>query len=216
MDELVFRRASHALRVDLTLFKDVNGFAYHHDGFEDFVRFFAVYAEPLFIALLAALFLARGKLASRNARHGVVAAGLSAALALAVAQLIVHLWQRPRPFVGHPEVAHLFVQHATDPSFPSDHATAAFAIAVSILLRSRPAGLVALVMAVLVAVGRVAVGVHYPGDVLGGALLGSAAALLIWIPPVRRPLHELSDWAAGIYELLASWLLRQPATLPPA
>ena len=202
--------------MDLTLFREVNGLAYRHDGFEDFVRFFAVYAEYLFLALLAVLFLARGKWASRNARHGVVAAGLSAALALGAAQVIVHLWQRPRPFVSHPDVVHLFVQHATDPSFPSDHATAAFAIAVSILLRNRRVGLLALAMAILVAVGRVAVGVHYPGDVIGGALLGSAAALLLWIPPVRRPLHELADWAAGLYELVSFWLLRRPATLPPA
>ena len=202
--------------MDLTLFKDLNGFAYHHDRFEDFLRFFSVYAEYMFLALLAVLFLARGRWASRNARHGVVAAGLSAALALGAAQVIVHLWQRPRPFVAHPEVAHLFVQHATDPSFPSDHATAAFAIAVSILLRNRRIGLLAMAMAIVLAVARVAVGVHYPGDVLGGALLGSAAALLLWIPPVRRPLHELADWAAGLYEIVASWLLRQPATLPPA
>jgi undecaprenyl-diphosphatase len=202
--------------VDLTLYKELNGFAYHHDAFEDVLRFFAQSAQYFFIALLAMLFLARGKWASRNARHGVIAAGLSAALALGVAHVIGSFWDRPRPYVAHPTVSHLFVAPSGDPSFPSDHATAAFAIAVSILLRSRRTGLLALAMAVVLAISRVAVGTHYPSDVVGGALIGTSAALLLWIPPVRRRLHALADWASGVYERLVAWALRKavPSTPP--
>jgi undecaprenyl-diphosphatase len=186
--------------VDLSLFESVNGFAVRHDGFEDVLRFFAVDAQYFFMALLAVLFLARGKWESRNARHGVVAAGFSAALALGLAQVITHVWDRPRPFVAHPDVAHLFVASSPDPSFPSDHATAAFAIAVSIFLRNRRIGAVALAMAAILAVARVAVGVHYPGDVVAGALLGTLCALFFWLPAVRRPLHVFADWVAGLYD----------------
>jgi undecaprenyl-diphosphatase len=189
--------------VDLSLYKAVNGFAEHHDGFEDVLRFFAQDAQYLFIALLAVLFLARGKWASENARHGVVAAGLSALLALGIAHLITGIWDRPRPYVAHPTDAHLFVSPSADPSFPSDHTTAAFAIAVAIVLRSRRAGYLALAMATILAVARVAVGMHYPSDVLGGALIGTLAALFFWIPPVRRPLHRFADWAAGLYDRVA-------------
>jgi undecaprenyl-diphosphatase len=202
--------------VDLTLYKYLNGLAYHHDGFEDLLRFFAQDASYFFVALLALLFLARGEWASRNARHGVIAAGLSAALALGVAHVIASLWDRPRPYVAHPTVSHLFVAASGDPSFPSDHATAAFAIAVSIMLRSRRIGLLVLAMAVVLAVARVAVGVHYPSDVIGGALIGTAAALLLWIPPVRRPLHALADWVSGVYERLVAWALRKPVSSPPS
>ena len=202
--------------MDLTLYKYLNGLAYHHDGFEDLLRYFAQDAEYFFIGLLALLFLARGKWASRNARHGVIAAGLSAALALGIAHVISALWDRPRPYVAHATVSHLFVTASGDPSFPSDHATAAFAIAVSILLRSRRIGLLALAMAVVLAVARVAVGVHYPSDVVGGALIGTSVALLLWIPPVRRPLHALADWASGVYERLVAWALRKPVSSPPS
>jgi undecaprenyl-diphosphatase len=178
-------------------------------------RFFAIYAQYFFVALLAILFLARGKWSSRSARHGVIAAGLSAALALGVAHLIGSFWDRPRPYVSHPGDAHRFVSPSADPSFPSDHATAAFAIAVSLLLRSRRIGLLALAMAVVLAVSRVAIGVHYPSDAVGGALIGTGAALLLWIPPVRRQLHRLADWASWIYERLSARILRQPAPLPP-
>jgi len=190
--------------VDTSAYETINGFAYRHDAFEDVLRFFALDAQYFFVALLAVLFLARGKWASANARHGVLAAGFSAALALIVAQGISHLWERPRPYVAHPDIAHLFIPASMDPSFPSDHATAAFAIAVAIFLRSRRVGLLALALAAVLALARVAVGTHYPGDVLGGALLGAVCALVFYVPAVRAPLHRLADRAAGVYDRIVA------------
>jgi hypothetical protein len=95
--------------MDWTLYRSLNDFAYRHGWFEDPLRFFAQDAQYFFVALLAVLFLAGGKWASRNARHGVVAAGFSAALALGIAQVIVHIWERPRPYVAHPDLSHLFI-----------------------------------------------------------------------------------------------------------
>jgi undecaprenyl-diphosphatase len=148
------------------------------------------------------LFFARGKWRSVNGRHGVIAAGFSALLALGIAHLIVDLWARPRPYIAHAADAHLFIPPSPDPSFPSDHATAAFAIAVALLLRHRKAGLVALVFATVVSLARVAVGTHYPGDVLAGAAVGAFAALVFWHPSVREPLHRLAEWAGSLYERL--------------
>ena len=185
----------------------LNGWAYHHDGLEDVLRFFALQAQFFFVGLLAAVFLVRGKWRTVSGRHGVIAAGFSAALALGVAQVISHLWERPRPYLAHPASAHLFIAPSHDGSFPSDHATASFAIAVAIFLRHRKVGAVALAMATVVSVARVAVGTHYPGDVLAGAVLGSASALLLWIPPIRERLHRLADWLGGVYESIARRVL---------
>jgi undecaprenyl-diphosphatase len=197
--------------MDFTLYKLLNGFAFHHDGWEDVARFLESVAPLLFAALLAVLFLARGKWRSRNARHGVVAAALSAGLALTLAKVISDLVARPRPFVEHPHTAHLFIKHAADYGFPSDHASGAFAIAVALLLRHRRAGLLALVMATLIGVGRVMIGVHYPTDILGGAVLGTLCALVFWHPRVRGPLSALADWLGALYERIAAALLRRPA-----
>lgn len=172
----------------------------HHDWFEDVLRFFALDTQFLFAALLAGLFLARGRLRSVAARRAVAAAGFSALLALAAAQVISHLWERPRPYVAHAADAHLFIPASHDPSFPSDHATAAFALAVALLLRHRRAGVVAVALAVLVSVARVAVGTHYPGDVVAGAALGALAALVLWHPLIRRPIDQLADFVGGIYD----------------
>src|SRR3954462_8223140 len=111
--------------MDLLLYKAINGLADRSDAFEDVMRFLALDAQFVFVAILAVLFFARGSWASRTGRHGVVAAGFSALLALGAAQLISHAWERPRPYVAHPKGAHLFISASHDSSFPSDHATAA-------------------------------------------------------------------------------------------
>ena len=62
-------------------------FAAQHDWAEDPLRFFAVQGAAFFVLLLAGLFVLRGKWRSVAGRHGVVAAGFSAALALGAAQI---------------------------------------------------------------------------------------------------------------------------------
>lgn len=166
---------------------------------EDPLRVVALNAQYVFAGLLAILFLASGRWRSRNGRVAVVAAGFSALLALGMAHLLADLWARPRPYETHPD-AHLFIAPSHDTSFPSDHATAAFAIAVAILLRHRQAGWIALALATVLSISRVAVGTHYPLDVLAGAALGAAAALVMWHPTVRGPLRRLGEWAGRVYE----------------
>ncbi len=102
----------------------------------------------------------------------------AAALGLLVNRIVTAVYHRDRPFIGHPS-AHVFGPHKTDPSFPSDHTTAAFAIGVAVLLFDSVAGALFLTVAALIGVGRVFVGEHYPGDVLGGIMIGTAAALVV-------------------------------------
>lgn len=191
--------------MDFDLFRSINGLAIRSDLFEDLARVVAMDAQYFFVAILLVLFLAGGRWASVKARRGVVAAGAATLLAMGLAQVISHLWERARPFVAHPDVAHLYITGSPDPSFPSDHATAAFAIAVSIFLRNRRAGYVALAAAFLLAIARVAVGTHYPGDVAAGAALGTLAALFFWIPVIRRPLDYLADWFGARYDSALAW-----------
>src|SRR6478735_2771990 len=162
--------------MDWSLLHALNDFLARHDAVEDPLLFYVSISEALFVATLGIVFLAARGAAHAAWRRASVAAVLSAGLALAVGKVISELVDRARPFVADPGGVHLFSGHAADPGFPSDHATAAFAIAVAILLRKRSWGYVALVAAAVLSVGRVALGVHYPSDVLAGAVLGSAAA----------------------------------------
>jgi undecaprenyl-diphosphatase len=120
----------------------------------------------------------------RQTRHALVAAGFSFLLGLALNQLLLLFVHRIRPYDAG--ITHLLIEPSADFSFPSDHATATFAIAATFLMHRMPRrGLLFLAAATLMIYSRVYVGTHYASDVLGGALTGIVAAAL-----VRSMYHE--------------------------
>jgi undecaprenyl-diphosphatase len=187
--------------VDWSLLHTLNDFLFRHDAVEDPLLFYVNVSEALFIATLAVVCLAAHGERFASWRRAAVAAGLSAGLALAIGKLISEAVDRARPFVADSGGVHLFSHHVADPGFPSDHATAAFAIAVAILLRKRGWGIAALLAATVLAIGRVAIGVHYPSDVLAGAALGAACAAA----PLRARVDALADWAGGYWDRALDW-----------
>jgi undecaprenyl-diphosphatase len=71
-----------------------------------------------------------------------------------------------------------FLEKKYDTSFPSSHSAGAFSISTFLTLNlQNPLGLIFLIMAVFVAVGRVLSGAHYKKDVISGAILGIIVAL---------------------------------------
>jgi undecaprenyl-diphosphatase len=108
-------------------------------------------------------------------RHVCVAAGLSFLVGLGLNQIVLLFVHRVRPYDAG--VSHLIINRSADWSFPSDHATATFAIAAAFLLHGLGRrGLTFFAAALLVCVSRIYVGTHYAGDVLGGAGAGLIAA----------------------------------------
>jgi undecaprenyl-diphosphatase len=186
--------------MDWSITHGLNGFLAHHDGVEDPLKAYVGAAEVVFVLLLAAMFLFAGGLRRHVARRASVAAVASTGVALAIGQVISRLVDRPRPFVSHPGAVHMFSAHAADSGFPSDHATASFAIAVALLLRDRRWGSITLALAAVLAVGRVALGVHYPSDVLGGAALGAGCAIALYRPRPRAVLDALADRLGGFWD----------------
>ena len=138
-----------------------------------------------------------------------------------------HVVFEPRPFISHK--VHLLVSHAADASFPSDHTAWAFAVvgmlafcilptlAVAQKQNQQQLGkpvsrsvlfipvlliLVALVIACSIGFARVFVGVHYPGDILGGAIDGLLAAGIV--TALSRWLRQITNgvlWVAHTLHL---------------
>jgi undecaprenyl-diphosphatase len=197
--------------MDYDIAHALDRFSAHHDGFEDVLGAYTGAAEILFVAILVALFLAVPGRWRAIGQRAAVAAAASAGLALLIGTVISTLVDRPRPFVAHPDTIHAFLSHAADPSFPSDHATASFAIAIAVLLRQRLWGAVLLVLAFVVSAGRVFLGLHYPSDVAGGALLGTLCALVLFAGPTRRLLDAIADAVGGFIDGAARRLLGRGA-----
>lgn len=83
---------------------------------------------------------------------------------------------RPRPFEAHPRIDPLYVVHSS--SFPAGHAATSFAGATVLTYFAPRAGPALFGLAAAIGISRVYVGVHYPGDVLAGAVLGVAVGLV--------------------------------------
>ena len=191
-----------SIGVDLNLYHALNDFAYHHHWIGDIAKFFATDALFVVIALLVAGWLAPTRIVSEPLRRGIAAAGFSALLALGLVQVINHVYDRARPFVHHAH--HLLISHGADASFPSDHASALFAVSFALLVRRRSTGWIALLIALVVSVARVMVGVHYPSDVAAGVLIGGAAAAALYTSAARIRIDSLSDSMTGIRDRAAT------------
>lgn len=162
--------------VDVSLAHDANHVVAVRDTLEDVAGVYGNLSEALFIALCVGVILAGFVLRRRALQAAGVLAVLSAGLGLAIAHFVSVAVDRPRPFVAHPGQITLFAHHAADPGFPSDHATAAFAIAGVLILRLGWRWWPVLLAAAVLAVVRVVLGLHYPSDVLAGAALGLVSA----------------------------------------
>jgi len=91
--------------------------------------------------------------------------------AMLILDFIIKLFYfRQRPFSEH-EV-NLLIDHLQTAGFPSRHASIAFSIAMPILTSNKTTGILAILIATLVGLSRIYTGVHYPTDVLAGAIIG--------------------------------------------
>ncbi len=130
----------------------------------------------LWIATAAVLAVAGGRPGRRAAVQGLVSVAVSSAVVnLGVKQL----GRRARPDRAAalvPEARH--VRMPTSLSFPSGHSASAFAFATGVGNRLPPVAVPLHGLAGVVAYSRVHTGVHYPGDVVVGSLLGTVLAQL--------------------------------------
>lgn len=100
-------------------------------------------------------------------------------LALGLGQLISAVYVHPRPFMV--PIGHTFAQHAADASFPSDHGLLMFSVTFAFLLcHEFLLGGTMLVIGLAIAWSRVYLGIHFPFDMAGAAIVAAAACGIVW------------------------------------
>jgi undecaprenyl-diphosphatase len=163
--------------VDYRIFHAVNEFARDYPWLAHATYAFETIGVAFYAAAVLLLWLATAPGEERRWKFAALSGGASAGLALLINQLIGRAWHRPRPYQSHAHVYHL--TSTRDPSFPSDHASAAFGIAFGIYFFDRRVGRFFLTVATLIAAGRVVVGAHYLTDVIASLVVAVIAAAIV-------------------------------------
>jgi undecaprenyl-diphosphatase len=117
-----------------------------------------------------------GRVGRRAAKHGLASVAVTASVVNVVVKRLGRRRRPDRASQGVPVAR--YVRMPASSSFPSGHTAAAFAFATGAGQVLPPVGIPLRGLAALVAYSRVHTGVHYPGDVVAGALLGTVLAQL--------------------------------------
>ena len=95
-----------------------------------------------------------------------------------IVELIRLFWERPRPFIEN-NITPL-IEHAASSSFPSGHAAVFFALGTVLYFYNKKAGVIFLLGAAILSSARVFAFLHWPSDILAGAIIGITSALLVF------------------------------------
>lgn len=174
--------------MDENIFRAFNMFAGQGalwDGITVFVASYLQYA-------LGALLIVLAFWPARRLRMLEAACGAAIIARLAIKPLILLFVHRARPFIALDRVRNLIGTDAGEnlQSFPSGHAIFFFALAMAVYRYDTRWGIVFFIGALLMGIARIIGGIHWPSDILGGALIGMLVGWLTvqLIPPFRRAL----------------------------
>ncbi len=158
----------------------------HQSAFTDgLITFFAVYF-PYIVIIAAGVFLLMHHEVFKadstfqvflEKKKEIFSAFFVGALAWVLAYVLKFVFATDRPFVVLKGVNSLFPE--TGHAFPSGHATFFMALAVSIFFFHKKAGYIFMLFALIIGIARIAGGVHFPIDILGGFVLGGLVSCLV-------------------------------------
>jgi undecaprenyl-diphosphatase len=159
------------LNLDYIVFQQINGLVGLCPWLDWLGIFLAEYFQYAVGAWLLIFWFWKKEERVKNLWAAGVALGAIILSRLVLTEVIRWAWFRPRPFIDH--TVNSLLAHENTGSFPSGHAAVFFALAAAVYFFGQwRAGQWLFVVAVLISLARVYVGVHYPLDILAGALVG--------------------------------------------
>ncbi len=169
--------------LDLAIFRYFNSWAGISPFFDGAIRFRAVYLLWVMIGAVMLFIIVPfipkyRRWQNQNVRMGILAFCAALIARFVITELIRLIYPRPRPFETLADV-HQVIPHVQTASFPSGHAALAFAIATAVSFYYPKTSIFFFLAALSIGVGRIAAGVHWPSDIVGGALVGIATSITI-------------------------------------
>lgn len=165
------------MALDTQVFLLLNNLAGQSAAFDGTVVFFASYLPYLLVVLLPTLVFF-SQYSKREKWEMLLVVGVSALVArFGVTELIRLFIHRPRPFLTL-QVHQLLTDSSW--SFPSGHSTFFFALSTAVYLYNKKWGVWFFIATLFITVSRVIAGIHYPSDIIGGAIIGSAVAYVVF------------------------------------
>ncbi len=162
------------MTIDIYLFEAINQFAGKWVYLDTLAIFFAKYFEYIFLLFLFVF------LAKNFKKHWlIVAQSFLAGIfsRLIIVEFIRWICPRTRPFIENQ--VNLLLEPFTFLSFPSGHASFYFALASVIFFYNKKAGALFIIGAFLISFSRIFTGLHWPLDILSGALVGFLSGFLV-------------------------------------
>ncbi len=162
---------------DLTVFNAIYDFSGRFAWLDALIIFCGTYLLYIILATLIILAASAWYLAKRQQLNGYLLTFAGAIIARFGIEPSIHFfYYRPRPFVAL-QIPHLITD--TTSSFPSGHTIFIFALATGLLFVNRRVAYAFFAAGLIVGLARIAGGVHYPSDILGGAVLGVFVVVVV-------------------------------------
>lgn len=174
--------------LDVQLFHFFNSFAGQSRIFDALAVFLARYFQyPLIIIFLLFLYFS-GYARPEKLRIFLITAVSSIVARFGITEIIRFFYHRPRPFLTF-SVYQLL--SSDNWSFPSGHSAFFFAMATAVYFYNKKWGIGFFIAATLMNMSRVAAGIHYPSDILGGAIIGAGIAYATFYFIEKRNRREI-------------------------
>lgn len=173
--EFLFLRVTmQKMQLDLQIFHLLNNLAGQSSFLDGSIVFLAKYLAYILILFFGVLVFLSDYTKRKKWEVLIVAGAASVIARYGVTELIRFFYHRPRPFLAFPDIHKLLNESSW--SFPSGHATFFFALSTAVYLYNKKWGAFFFIATILMTFSRVAAGIHYPSDIVGGAVVGVMVA----------------------------------------